>query len=78
MMEVVAQRVSSPVLVGRVAEASQLWAAFERALAGTPTTVVVAGEAGVGKTRLVGELPERVRQRGALPLGGGCLDVARA
>jgi DNA-binding CsgD family transcriptional regulator/tetratricopeptide (TPR) repeat protein len=75
MMDAVAQRVSSPVLVGRVAEAAQLWAAFERALAGTPTTVVVAGEAGVGKTRLVGELPERARRRGALPLSGGCLDV---
>jgi len=27
----VALRVSSPVLVGRAAEAAQLWAAFERA-----------------------------------------------
>ena len=52
----VALRVSSPVLVGRAAEAAQLWAAFERAQAGSPATVVVAGEAGVGKTRLVTEL----------------------
>src|SRR5215468_5470601 len=71
----VAPRVSSPVLVGRAAEAAQLWAAFERAQAGSPATVVVAGEAGVGKTRLVSELIARVRAQGALALAGGCLDV---
>src|SRR6266511_320565 len=61
----VALRVTSPVLVGRVAEAAQLWAAFERAVAGSPATVVVVGEAGVGKTRLVSELLARARARGA-------------
>jgi predicted ATPase len=71
----VAPRVSSPVFVGRAAEAAHLWAAFERAQAGSPTTVVVAGEAGVGKTRLVSELLARVRAQEALALSGGCLDV---
>ena len=71
----VALRVSSPVLVGRAAEAAELWAAFERARAGSPATVVVAGEAGVGKTRLVSELVGRVRAQDALALSGGCLDV---
>jgi predicted ATPase len=75
MMEVVAQRVSSPALVGRAAKAAQLGAAFERAAAGQATVVVVAGEAGVGKTRLVAELDDRVRRQGALALAGGCLDV---
>ena len=75
MMEVVAQRVSSPVLVGRAAEAARLGAAFERAAAGQATVVVVAGEAGVGKTRLVAELADQVRRQGALTLAGGCLDV---
>jgi predicted ATPase len=75
MMGGVALRVSSPVLVGRAAEAAQLWAAFERAQAGSPATVVAAGEAGVGKTRLVTELIGRVRGQGALALAGGCLDV---
>ena len=37
--------------------------------------VVVAGEAGVGKTRLVTELLGRVREQGTLALAGGCLDV---
>jgi DNA-binding CsgD family transcriptional regulator/tetratricopeptide (TPR) repeat protein len=75
MMGVVAQRVSSPVFVGRAAETAQLWATVERVLTGSPATVVVAGEAGVGKTRLVAELSARVRQLGAMALGGGCLDV---
>lgn len=71
----VALRVSSPVLVGRAAEAARLWAGFERARAGSPAVVVVAGEAGVGKTRLVIELLGRVRAQGELALAGGCLDV---
>jgi hypothetical protein len=75
MMGGVALRVSSPMLVGRAAEAAQLWAAFERAQAGSPATVVLAGEAGVGKTRLVSELITRVRAQGALAFAGGCLDV---
>jgi DNA-binding CsgD family transcriptional regulator len=75
MIAGVALRVSSPVLVGRAAEAARLWTAFERAQAGSPAVVVVAGEAGVGKTRLVNELLGRVRAQGALALAGGCLDV---
>jgi len=75
MMGGVALRVSSPVLAGRAAEAAQLWVAFECARAGSPATVVVAGEAGVGKTRLVTELIGRARAQGALALAGGCLDV---
>src|SRR6266700_2381810 len=71
----VALRVSSPVLVGRGAEAARLWAAFGRAQAGSPATVVMAGEAGVGKTRLVTELLARVRAQEALALAGGCLNV---
>ena len=39
----VARRVSSPVLVGRDAEVAQLRAALERAAAGQPAIVVVAG-----------------------------------
>jgi DNA-binding winged helix-turn-helix (wHTH) protein/DNA-binding CsgD family transcriptional regulator/tetratricopeptide (TPR) repeat protein len=68
--------VSSPVLVGRDAEVAQLRAALERAAAGQPATVVVAGEAGVGKTRLVAELLRHAGELGAVALTGGCLDVA--
>jgi ATP/maltotriose-dependent transcriptional regulator MalT len=71
----VVRRVSSPVLVGRDAEVAQLRAALERAAAGRPAIVVVAGEAGVGKTRLVAELLGQAAARGAVALTGGCLDV---
>jgi ATP/maltotriose-dependent transcriptional regulator MalT len=71
----VARRVSSPVLVGRDGEAAQLRAALERAAAGQPAIVVVAGEAGVGKTRLVTELLGQAGELGAVALSGGCLDV---
>jgi DNA-binding CsgD family transcriptional regulator len=75
IMDAVAQRVSCPVLVGRAEEWARLSAALERAEAGAPATVVLAGEAGVGKTRLVAELVERVRAAGSVALVGGCLDV---
>jgi hypothetical protein len=42
----VALRVSSPVLVGRAAEAAQLWAAFERAQAGPPTLLRLRAQQG--------------------------------
>ena len=70
-----ARRVSSPVLVGRGAEVAQLRAAFERAAAGQPAVVLVAGEAGVGKTRLVTGLLGEAGQLGAVVLTGGCMDV---
>src|SRR5215218_4991730 len=71
----VARRVSSPVVVGRDAEVAQLGAALERAAAGRPAIVVVAGEAGVGKTRLATDLLGRAGELGAVALSGGCLDV---
>ncbi len=69
------RRVSSAVLVGRDDELSRLRAALRRAVAGSPATVVVAGEAGVGKTRLVLELAREAEVAGAAVLVGGCLDV---
>src|SRR5829696_2101107 len=71
----VARRVSSPVVVGRHAEAARLGAALERAAGGQPAIVLVAGEAGVGKTRLVTDLVGRAGELGAVALSGGCLDV---
>jgi DNA-binding CsgD family transcriptional regulator len=73
--QVMVRRVSSAVLVGRDDELSRLRAALRRAVAGTPATVVVAGEAGVGKTRLVLELAREAQAAGVVVLVGGCLDV---
>jgi predicted ATPase len=48
-------RTSSPYLVGRREELHALREAFERASEGEPSTVLVAGEAGIGKTRMIRE-----------------------
>jgi DNA-binding CsgD family transcriptional regulator/tetratricopeptide (TPR) repeat protein len=69
------QRVSCPVLVGRGAEVARLRAAIERAAADQPATVLVAGEAGIGKTRLVTEAASYAAGLGVVALAGGCLDV---
>src|SRR4051794_12568943 len=62
----------SPVLVGRRAELDAVMAAFDRARTGDPATVLVGGEAGVGKTRLVEEAADRAAGAGARVLIGGC------
>ena len=75
MIGLVSRRVPSPILVGRAGEAAQLRAAYERAGAATATTVVVAGEAGVGKTRLVDDMVATVRACGGPVIAGGCIDL---
>jgi len=75
MIEGVARRVSCLELVGRDAEVARLRQALDGAAAGQPAIVVVAGEAGVGKTRLVAELLHDAAGVGAVALTGGCLDV---
>ena len=69
------QRLSCPVLVGRDAEVTRLRAAIERAAAGQAAVVLVAGEAGIGKSRLVAEVVGHAEGLGAVVLAGGCLDV---
>lgn len=69
-------RVSSPSLIGRAAELSVLAEAVARAISGTPQCVLVAGEAGVGKTRLVSALIEQAEARGARVLSGGCVELS--
>jgi tetratricopeptide (TPR) repeat protein len=66
-------RVASPTLVGRVEELGVLEAAQGRAANGEPAVVLVGGEAGIGKTRLLAELADRHRAEGARVLAGGCL-----
>jgi DNA-binding CsgD family transcriptional regulator/tetratricopeptide (TPR) repeat protein len=74
----VALRVSSPVLIGREADLEQLREVCDRAAQGSPTTVLVAGEAGVGKSRLIGEICAWAEEHGAVAVTGGCLDVGDA
>ncbi|MFI5801140.1 BTAD domain-containing putative transcriptional regulator [Streptomyces sp. NPDC051677] len=65
-------------LVGRAAELTVLDGAIEDALAGAPGVVEVVGEPGIGKTRLLGELGERARQRGFVSLAGRSVEFDRA
>jgi tetratricopeptide (TPR) repeat protein len=68
-------RVASPTFVGRVEELQTLEAARRRAATSEPAVVLVGGEAGVGKTRLVAELTSRCAADGTRVLAGGCLPV---
>ncbi|MFG3436625.1 AAA family ATPase [Nonomuraea sp. NPDC047897] len=63
----------SPVFAGRDGELAVLDEALARARAGASSTVLVGGEAGVGKTRLVQEFEQRAGD--AQLLVGGCLEL---
>ncbi len=63
-------------LVGRVAELAGLSAALDRAADGRGGVLLVRGEAGIGKTRLVEELAGRARARDMTVLRGRCIDLA--
>jgi len=67
--------VLSSVLVGRSGQLSSLDAALEQSNRGQPSAIIVGGEAGVGKSRLVGEFAGRSRRSGARVLTGGCLEL---
>ena len=75
ILEAMTATLTSPTFVGRTEELARLAAAADRAAAGAPTAVVVGGEAGVGKTRLVGELVASAREAGATVLVGGCVEL---
>ena len=68
--------VPGPPLVGRSAELARLTALLGEAEAGQPVVVLVSGDAGVGKTRLVTELSARAASRGFTVLSGRCAELA--
>jgi DNA-binding CsgD family transcriptional regulator/tetratricopeptide (TPR) repeat protein len=70
-----ATRVSSPTFIGRRGELEQVDRILERVRAGTPAFLLVAGDAGVGKTRFLREFIARARTSGAHVLSGNCLAV---
>src|SRR5947207_9046914 len=70
-----AERLVSPVLVGRQRETEAIEARLQQAQAGSPAVVLVGGEAGVGKTRLVDELGRNAAAGGARVLVGRCVPL---
>ena len=71
----VTRRGSSQLFVGRRVELDRLKDAFERATQGRPSLVLVAGEAGVGKSRLVAEFSMLVDRSDGIAVTGACLDL---
>jgi DNA-binding CsgD family transcriptional regulator len=65
-------RISSPQFVGRAGELARLDGALADAAA---RVLLLGGEAGVGKTRLLGEFTIRAQAAGARVLTGSCLHV---
>jgi DNA-binding CsgD family transcriptional regulator len=63
-------QVLCPVLVGRDEEARLLRAALAAASAGRGSTLFLAGEAGIGKTRLVREVARTAGEQGLTVLSG--------
>ncbi|MGV9365774.1 helix-turn-helix transcriptional regulator [Amycolatopsis sp. NPDC003731] len=61
---------------GRVAELRQLGDLLAAAAQGRPSAVVLDGEAGSGKTRLLQEFARTAQASGAFVLSGGCLELA--
>jgi DNA-binding CsgD family transcriptional regulator/tetratricopeptide (TPR) repeat protein len=69
-------RISSAAFVGRQAELRRLDALLASVISDeTFATVLVGGEAGVGKTRLLAEFRASAEASGARYLGGACVDL---
>src|SRR5215211_5210962 len=65
-------------MVGRESEQANLRRAVDEALAGGGGVALVAGEAGVGKSRLVGEIGGEAEARGMRVLTGHCVEMESA
>ncbi|MFF4018476.1 AAA family ATPase [Streptomyces sp. NPDC001843] len=75
MLGPVETRSVSPVFVGRTGELGVLNDALARAAAGEPQALVIGGEAGVGKTRLVEEFATAAGRQDAVVALGGCVEI---
>ncbi|MBO3746904.1 AAA family ATPase [Streptosporangiaceae bacterium NEAU-GS5] len=76
MLDDMIGRAASPVFVGRVTELATLAEAYDQARKQSAGAVLVGGEAGVGKTRLVSRFAEKAAEDGAHVLLGGCIELS--
>ncbi len=67
-----------PVLIGREASLASFERVFEQIKSGQGKTILVSGEAGIGKSRLVAEARARVGQEQAHFLQGHCFEQDRS
>ncbi len=75
MIATMATRLVSPVTIGRQTELDAALGVLDAALTGSVTHLLITGEAGVGKTRLVGEVTAAAAARGVRVLRGSCASV---
>ncbi|MGW3242196.1 helix-turn-helix transcriptional regulator [Streptomyces sp. NPDC001070] len=77
MLGTVQNQSVSPVFVGRTRELTRLTSALARAHAGEPQALVIGGEAGVGKTRLVEEFLAAACEDGPQTVAavGACVEI---
>jgi DNA-binding SARP family transcriptional activator/RecA/RadA recombinase len=66
------------IFVGRRRELAELESALDHAFAGNGRIVLVAGEPGIGKTRLADQLTARAKARGARVFVGRCWEAGGA
>lgn len=71
-------RLARGLFVGRADEMSKLRASLEEAFSGRTCLSLIAGEPGIGKTRLAQEICTYARLRGALTLFGRCYEGGAA
>jgi DNA-binding CsgD family transcriptional regulator/tetratricopeptide (TPR) repeat protein len=75
MIEIMSARLVSPILVGRQAELRAIERGLDAALLGMPVHLLIAGEAGVGKSRLINEATRAARARGMRVVRGACPNI---
>jgi DNA-binding CsgD family transcriptional regulator/tetratricopeptide (TPR) repeat protein len=68
-------REASPAFIGRQAELERIETAWEHATFGEPQVLLVGGDAGIGKTRLLREAMSRGAEERVVVLGG-CVPIA--
>src|SRR5512141_349726 len=67
-----------PILIGRDAPLSAGFNTLERARSAHGSTLLVSGEAGIGKSRFLRALVEKAHSLGFLGLQGACFEADRA
>lgn len=77
MVNAISRPVVCPVLIGRAPELEALASALEGAIAGAGRAVLVAGEAGIGKSRLLAEAAAEAARRGVRFLPGNAYEADR-
>ncbi|WP_314220516.1 helix-turn-helix transcriptional regulator [Streptomyces zaehneri] len=69
------QTVFATAFIGREEELARLSGVLERARGGESRAVLIAGDAGVGKTRVLDEVAARAARSGMTVLTGHCVDL---